>query len=88
MLPSILSLGAAEELRENLVQRLVVGEDLIIDASNVDAITTPCLQVIISAGNTIEADGNNLAIQNPSHAFENAFNDLGLSHIFNNWSAK
>lgn len=88
ILPNVLSLGAAEQLRESFVQRLVVGSDIIVDASNVDAITTPCLQVIISAGNTFEEAGCNLSIGNPSPAFTNAFNDLGFSELFEKWSVK
>lgn len=88
VLPNVLSLGAAEQLRENLVQRLVLGSDITIDASQVDAITTPCMQVIISAGNTFEDAGSQVTIEAPSPAFIEAFNDLGFNDIFEKWSVK
>ncbi|MBL4908100.1 MAG: STAS domain-containing protein [Sneathiella sp.] len=87
-LPTILSLSAAEELREKFLERLVVGSDLKVDASEVNAITTPCLQVIISAGNSFEESGFRLSIENPSHPVIDAFNDLGFSDLINKWSSK
>lgn len=88
ILPDVLSLGAAELLRENFVQRLVVGSDLTIDASQVDAITTPCMQVIISAGNSFEEAGCQVTIEDPSPAFIQAFSDLGFNDFFEKWSVK
>ncbi len=87
-LPNMLNLGAAEELRENFIQQLVVGTDINIDASNVDTITTPCLQVLISAGRSFEEVGNKVSIQNPTVAVVAAFEDLGLIEYFEKWSMK
>ncbi len=87
-LPNILSLGTAEDLREKFLQNLVVGSDIKVDAGNVDAITTPCLQVIISANNSFEEAGCHLSIENPSDAFIAAFNDLGFGEFIEKWSIK
>jgi len=85
-LPGVLNLGIAEDLREKFIESLIVGNDITLDASNVETITTPCLQVLISAGQSIENAGNTLSIQNSSKAFIAALEDLGLNDIFDKWS--
>lgn len=87
-LPGVLNLGTAEELKEKFMQSLVLGADLTLDASNVETITTPCLQVLISAGQSIENAGNTLSIHNSSPAFMTALTDLGLNEIFAKWGNK
>lgn len=87
-LPNILSLGTAEELREKFLQNLVMGSDIQVNAQNVDAITTPCLQVIIAAGNSFEEAGCQLSIENPSDVFVTAFNDLGFGDLIEKWRIK
>lgn len=87
-LPNVLSLGAAEDLREKFLQNLALGSDIKVDAGNVDAITTPCLQVIISANNSFEEAGCHLSIENPSDTFIAAFCDLGFDELIEKWSIK
>ena len=84
-LPPILNLSVAEELREKFLQHIPLGSDLELDASQVETITTPCVQVIVAAGISIEDVGNKLAIHNPSTAFSDAFSDLGLNEYFAKW---
>ncbi|MCG8493962.1 MAG: STAS domain-containing protein [Sneathiellales bacterium] len=85
-LPAVLNLGVAEDLREKLMQTLVVESDLVLDASEVTNLTTPCLQVLISAGRTVEENGNSFSLMNASEPVKDAFADLGLMDIFNTWS--
>ncbi|MEH6476535.1 MAG: STAS domain-containing protein [Sneathiella sp.] len=87
-LPHILNLSVAEELREKFLQHLPLGTDLELDASQVETITTPCIQVIVAAGISIEDVGNKLTIHNPSTAFSDAFSDLGLTEYFDNWRSQ
>ncbi len=87
-LPSVLNLGVAEELREKFMQTLVVDSDITLDASDVSTLTTPCLQVLVSAGRTVEEGGNSFSINNPSDAVKEAFDDLGLTDIFSKWSTQ
>jgi two-component system chemotaxis response regulator CheY len=46
-----------------------------IDASEVEAITLPCIQIILAG----RANNDLMTIDNPSEAFVSAFSDLGLS---------
>src|SRR5215467_3778628 len=74
-LPPTLDLAAAEELLATMRARAVGDLALDLDASRVEVITLPCVQIILSAAN-----GNgNLAVRRPSEAFVKAFADLGLS---------
>jgi len=86
-LPDILNLAVAENLRDTFIQHLTVETRLTLDAQMVDTITTPCIQVIIAAGQSLEENGNSLAVINPSPAFTAAFSDLGFTDFFDKWSS-
>ncbi|NOX95962.1 MAG: STAS domain-containing protein [Alphaproteobacteria bacterium] len=72
----ILDLCAASPLAEEFkAQR---GEDLVIDASQVERIGAQCMQVLLSATNTWEADGNKLTIANVTPVFSETTSELGV----------
>jgi len=73
-LPAVLDLGAAEQLLLDLRQRLQGDEPLCLDASGVEAITSPCMQLIVSAAKS----ASSVTVANPSAAFESAFADLAF----------
>lgn len=72
-LGATLDMGAAEGLLLELRQRLQFDEPLCIDASAVETLTMPCVQLILAA-----AKGASVHVADPSEAFQNAFADLGL----------
>jgi chemotaxis protein CheX len=72
----VLDLCAASPLAGELTAHR--GEDLIIDASNVERIGAQCVQVLLSAVNTWDADGNMLTITNVSSAFSETLSELGV----------
>ncbi len=75
ILPATLDLAAAENFLE-LIRHRVNGEaPLHIDASEVDTITLPCVQIILAALRSREA----ISIKSPSAEFINAFEDLGVA---------
>jgi two-component system, chemotaxis family, chemotaxis protein CheY len=73
-LPGVLDMAAAEGFLATMRERLQSGSHLIIDAAAVEALTLPCIQIILAALQT--HDG--IAIEQPSQAFVSAFADLGL----------
>ena len=74
MLPKILDLAEAEGFLE-LMRQWVNGEgSLRIDASAVEVLTLPCIQIILAATQSHDR----LSIKNPSMAFVGAFEDLGI----------
>ncbi len=73
-LPPVLDLGNAEQLLLELRQRLEADEPLCLDASGVETITLPCMQLILSAAKS----ASSVTVTSPSQAFESAFADLAF----------
>jgi chemotaxis protein CheX len=76
VLPNILDLKAAGPLTEKLLP--LRGHDLLIDASQVERVGGQCLQVLISAASTWQADGATADILNPSDGFVEGLAALGM----------
>ena len=70
-LEPVLDLGAAERLHAQLTG--LRGRPLDIDASQVERLGGLCLQVLISARNTWQADGQSAVIGQISTAFDEAW---------------
>lgn len=73
-LPPVLDFAAAEGFQASLIEKLHAAPTLHLDASAVETLTTPCIQLILAA-----AKSHHLTIGNPSVAFNSAFSDLGLN---------
>jgi len=71
LLEPVLDLGAAERLHARLSE--LRGQPLDIDASQVERLGGLCLQVLISARNTWQADGQAAVMAHTSTAFEDAW---------------
>lgn len=76
-LPAILDLAAAQNFLELMRQRVSGERPLCIDASAVETLTLPCIQVILAAIRSREA----ISIRNPSLSYISAFEDLGIAWI-------
>jgi anti-anti-sigma regulatory factor len=59
---------------------------MVIDLSMVVRLTTPCVQLMLSAGKTMSEAGGVLIFKSPSDAAGAVFSDLGLEVEFNEWS--
>lgn len=73
-LPVVLDLNAAEEFLAVLRQHLQGEGALRLDASAVETLTLPCIQILVAA----MRDHGQISIERPSGEFVNAFQDLGL----------
>src|SRR5262245_4929520 len=73
-LPGVLDLAAAERLYALMTGRLENGGPLRIDASAVETLTYPCVQIILAAMRTYDG----ISVENPSTAFISAFEDLAI----------
>jgi two-component system chemotaxis response regulator CheY len=73
-LPRTLDFAAAESFLETMRSRLHDNPRLRIDASEVEVLTLPCIQIILSALQTYDE----VALEDPSAEFNNAFSDLGI----------
>ena len=76
-LPEILDLAAAEGFLNLMLQRLKNGGPLRIDASAVETLTFPCIQIILAATRTYDQ----ISIENPSIEFISAFQDLAIDFV-------
>ena len=81
VLPEILDLAAAEGLCASLQQRVSEERPLGIDASLVETLTVPCIQVLLAA----QSYRGGISIENPSVAFTSAFEDLGINMTLEPW---
>jgi CheY-like chemotaxis protein len=72
-LPAVLDLAAAEVFLGSVHQHLQTRPALCLDASGVETLTLPCVQIILAAVAT-----QRVSIVGPSDAFESAFRDLAL----------
>jgi anti-anti-sigma regulatory factor len=86
VLPARLSINSAAELRKNLMNLLDGNGSIEIDASEVERITTPCIQIIIAMEKSTASAGRKFKVVNPSAAFSDAFATLGLSSYLQSWS--
>jgi len=75
-LPPALDLRAAGALVTNF--NAARGNHVTIDASKVEKIGTQCVQVLLSAQVTWARDGVPLALANPSEAFLESLDILGI----------
>ncbi len=79
-LPSVVDVDAIDELRDWLNGALDTG-DVRLDGSGVTRLVTNALLMMISARNTAEAKGVTFQISNPSPAFGEAVDRLGMQQV-------
>jgi chemotaxis protein CheX len=84
----VLDIRAAVALREGLQKALKRGKPVIVDAAQVDRLSTPCIQVLLAAGKTAEGSGCRIVLAQASDAFVAAFSDLGLFANLMSWQAE
>jgi two-component system chemotaxis response regulator CheY len=73
-LPATLDIAAAEWFLNEMRQRAGAGTPLRLDASGVETLTLPCVQIILAAAR----ECGRIGVANPSDAFLAAFHDLGV----------
>jgi chemotaxis protein CheX len=78
-LPAVADLVEAGPLKAQIEQHLVAGSGLQLDASAVQRISSPCLQVLVAGVTAFsKAGGPSLVIAEPSPAFLETATALGL----------
>jgi two-component system chemotaxis response regulator CheY len=78
VLQQVLDLAAADEFLHLMRQRVSDERPLCIDASAVETLTLPCVQIILAA----RSCHGQISIENPSIAFTTAFEDLGIHWVW------
>jgi anti-anti-sigma regulatory factor len=80
----VLDLVQASALRDVMV-RLLQDHAILLDASEVERMSTPSAQLLLATGRAADAAGTRLQIVNASDVFRSALVDLGLQTEFKNW---
>ena len=76
---AVADLTQAGPLKARLEQALATGTGMTVDASAVQRISSPCLQVLVAGVRTFaKAGGAALVIANPSEEFRETASVLGL----------
>jgi len=83
-LPQLLDLPQAQNLRTTMAALLGNGA-VLLDASAVERMSTPCAQVLVAAGRAADLAGSPFQINDASDVFLAALADLGLQAEFKNW---
>lgn len=83
-LPSVLGLTEAQNLRDRMVA-LLGDRPLLLDASAVERMSTPCAQILLAAGRAADVAGFSFQIIDASEVFRTALADLGLQAEFKKW---
>lgn len=84
ILPSVLDLTGAQSLRDTLVALLGNGS-VLLDASAVERMSTPCAQVLLAAARAADLAGSSFQLVSASDVFRAALADLGLQAEFKKW---
>lgn len=77
-LPPVLDLMASASLCEQLRAGLLTGEPLTLDGSEVERVSTACLQVLTAAALSARSHGLAFKLRAPSTTLVDALADLGL----------
>ena len=78
-LPAKMDVDAAHRLKGTLLRHR--NQPLSIDASDVQQMSTLCLQVLLSAQKSWRREGNGFVVRNPSPAFRDSVALLGAETL-------
>lgn len=84
-LTASMDIRAAEPLLHAMQEAAGSGAKVVVDASVVDRLSTPCVQVLLSGLQQMEEAGTPFVIKSPTDAFVSAFDDLGLFSYLMKW---
>jgi len=81
-LPPVADLTEAGSLKESLLQALTSGTSVGVDASTVQRISSPYLQVLVAGAQSFaKAGGASMKIVDPSDTFRETVSVLGLLDV-------
>lgn len=76
-----LDLNAADTLHGELLSRVAADAAVLIDGTDVERISTPCLQLLAAAAVGARAQGVAFRVRAASPVFAAAVHDLGLGRV-------
>ena len=88
LLPAVLDMAAAHSLRDILVEAVSLRADIVLDGAHVERVSTPVVQLLLSAARSAAAGSHDFLLTDPSPVLCAAFDDLGLSAELKRWSGE
>lgn len=88
LLGAVLDIRSAAPLRDGLLNAIRLGKPVLVDARQVERMSTPCVQVLLAAGRSAEASNGRIVLTQASDNFVAAFSDLGLFGSLMSWQAE
>jgi len=87
-LPATLMLGQAGQLQSALLEAVSQHAPVIIDARNVDRLSTACIQLLVAFTAAAANARIDVSISGQSASFAEAFEATGLSATIRKWEVK
>lgn len=81
-LQEVLHISEAKQLQEKLIAALKTGDQLTIDAANVERADTASIQLLLAAKKTFDAEGVEFSIENMPEGLTKSISSLGLTDAF------
>lgn len=78
-LPASLDITLADRLHHSLLERIATERPLSVDGSEVERVSTPCVQLLVAAAASARAHGLPFRISGASQVLTEAVRDLGLT---------
>lgn len=84
LLPAQMDITSIAQI-SNDITSMYTGNNITFDASKVERITTPGVQLLLATSGTAKARGGKVLVQEPSEAFTNIISELGFSNQLKEW---
>ena len=84
-LPSVLDIRTASSFYDEIKKVAKAGENLVLNANDVEKITTPAIQILLAASVSVCKKKGSFKIKEPSSEMKDAFLIMGLESQFNEW---
>lgn len=85
-LPQSLTIETVESFADQLRQQLDIDvTEVSVDASGVELITTPGVQLLVALGKSLEARNGKLRLINAGSSFFSVFSMLGMDEEVSKW---
>jgi chemotaxis protein CheX len=87
VLPDVLDIGAASSLKEGLIEAGSTTDQITVDGSKVERVSTPVVQILLASARDFTAEGQSFHLCDASQPLVLAFEDLGVAEDLKRWSS-
>ena len=87
LLDSFLDIVLVEGLKGRLVEAIEKTGTLTLDASLVERVTTPCIQLLVAADQELSKNGEGLKLIQATDVMVSTLKDIGLEDTYQKWSS-